>query len=193
MDRNAEDISLMVHSLSKMFRIGLSGGRNFIRLRDELEHVRCFIDIQQARMPGRKIDYEANVPAYLKDYFVPKIILQPFIENSMKHGYEGQDGEVWIRIQVMQEAEEEQGGDLLITIVDEGAGFPDQWSIEQTSGIGMKNVLERIQMYCGSRYGIEWNNQPSGGAQVVIRLPALRTPQEVEACLTRNSERFDGM
>lgn len=193
MDRNAEDISLMVHSLSKMFRIGLSGGRNFIRLRDELEHVRCFIDIQQARMPGRKIDYEANVPAYLKDYFVPKIILQPFIENSMKHGYEGQDGEVWIRIQVMQEAEEEQGGDLLITIVDEGAGFPDQWSIEQTSGIGMKNVQERIQMYCGSRYGIEWNNQPSGGAQVVIRLPALRTPQEVEACLTRNSERFDGM
>lgn len=194
MDHKAEDISLMVYSLSKMFRIGLSSGRNFIRLRDELEHVKCFIDIQKARMAGRKINYEADVPAYLKDYFVPKIILQPFIENSMKHGYEGKEGEVWIGIKVMQDAEEGRGhGDLLITIADEGEGFPDHWDIEQTSGIGMKNVQERIQMYCGSPYGIEVRNRASGGAEVVIRLPALRTPEEVDKCLASNSERFDGM
>lgn len=189
MDYKAEEISLMVNSLSKMFRIGLSGGRSFIRLRDELEHVNRYIDIQRARMADRQIEYTAHVPATLKDYYVPKIILQPFIENSMKHGYADKVMEV-VRISVAVEAIEDT---LVITITDEGSGLPEEWTLAQSTGIGIKNVQERIWMYCGKSYGIELSNRPEGGAAVVIRLPILRNQEEVEACLAKNSEGFDGM
>src|SRR5690606_8723744 len=106
LDYRAEEISRMVNSLSKMFRIGLSGGRNFILLRDELEHVSSYIDIQRARMSDREIDLELKVPAQFKECFVPKIILQPFIENSMKHGYvDKQEATLRIIVEVRQDAE----------------------------------------------------------------------------------------
>ncbi len=188
MDYHAEEISLMVNALSKMFRIGLSGGRHFIRLHDELEHVKCYIDIQRARMANREIRYEVNVPGSLKECFVPKIILQPFIENSMKHGYANRPDEP-VRISV-DAALDEEGGRLIIRIADQGEGLPEGWSLERTAGIGMRNVQERIWMYCGRAYGITARRRAEGGTEIVIELPVLRTQEEADASLEMRSERL---
>ena len=178
----------MVNSLSKMFRIGLSGGRHFIRLRDELEHAKCYIDIQRARMAHREIRYEVNVPGSLKECFVPKIILQPFIENSMKHGYAERTGEP---VSIAVHAEwDEAGEQLLLRITDQGDGLPDGWSLEGTTGIGMRNVQERIWMYCGREYGITAKNREEGGTEIVVVLPVLRTQEEADASLEMRSERL---
>lgn len=86
MDYDAEDISYMITQLGKMLRIGLSGGRMLIRLRDELEHARCYVSIQRERLPIA-IAYTESIPdPAVRSYFIPKVILQPLIENSIIHG-----------------------------------------------------------------------------------------------------------
>lgn len=188
MDYRAEEISRMVNSLSRMFRIGLSGGRHFIPLREELEHAQCYMDIQRIRL-NRDLRFEIRVPAYLKDYYVPKIILQPFIENSMKHGYDGKSaGQEHIRIDAAHEDER-----LRIIIEDNGIGLSEAWNAEQSAGIGIRNVQTRIRMYCGEAYGAELFNREEGGVRVVIRLPPLQSPEEVKDCLERNNEWLESM
>lgn len=189
MDYQAEEISRMVNSLSKMFRIGLSGGRHFIRLRDELEHVRSYVEIQRMRAPQRRFEFEVTAPADCKNLYVPKIILQPFVENSMKHGYpDPVEDTVYIQIEVRKV---HPSRELHIEIRDRGIGFPAGWSLETSTGIGMKNVQERIRMYCGMDFGIEIDHPPEGGARIILRLPILRTEQEAEQCLAFNSDSFD--
>lgn len=183
MDYNADDISVMINSLSKMFRIGLSGGQSFIRLREELEHVKHYIDIQRMRLPDRTIVYEYNVPASCKDYRVPKVILQPIIENSMLHGYPGQaNNVVQIDVTVAQ-----VGHALHIEITDDGVGLPADWTLETSKGIGIKNIQERVWMYCGQSYGITLSQREQGGTAAIMTLPVLRTEQEVEDMLAANS------
>ena len=188
MDYHAEEISRMVNSLSKMFRIGVSGGRCFIKLRDELEHAKSYIDIQQARMANRMIRYEENVPLSLKEYFVPKIIIQPFLENSIKHGYTNKPDEpVNIGVEAMIDESEKR---LRIKVIDNGDGLPEGWSLDHTKGIGMKNVQERIGMYCGHEYGFTARNREEGGTEIDIVLPLLKNQQEADAILDRLSARF---
>jgi two-component system sensor histidine kinase YesM len=186
MDRQAEDISVMVNQLSKMFRIGLSGGQKFITLRDELEHARCFINIQRARS-NQDMDYEVKVPAGMKDFYVPKIILQPFIENSLKHGYTNGIHEK-IRIQVEAENLYDQ---LHIRITDYGSGLPEGWVLEETTGIGVKNVQERIWMYCGKSYGIELANHEQGGTRVRIILPVIENEAALQDWLIKGQDWLD--
>lgn len=180
MDHQAEDISVMVNQLSRMFRIGLSGGQTFIKLQDELEHAKCFIQIQRLRLK-QEILYEVKIPAVLKEYYVPKIVLQPFIENSMRHGYaEGFDGAIRVRLSASRK-EGPQHEWLEITIADEGGGLPAGWSMADAKGIGIRNVQERIWMHCGAEYGIELSNREEGGTQVRIRLPVIRNAEELHA------------
>ncbi len=176
MDLKDEKISMMVNQLSKMFRIGLSGGKKMIPLRDELEHVRCYVNIQRAQH-RRKIDFIVDMPPSLKALYVPKIILQPFVENSMRHGYPDLHQDV-IEIRLQAEIVEEDQTYLEIRIEDNGIGFPPDWNMAEAKGIGIQNVQERIQMYCGSQYGIQLSNAADGGARVQIRLPVIRNEQE---------------
>lgn len=168
MDHDVDNVENMVNNLSKMLRIGLSGGLNFIQLREELEHARSFVDIQKQRLT-QKIEYKVRVPAKLKDLYVPKIIIQPFIENSLKHGYSLTDTEN-IHLHVHANIEEHQEI-LVLQIEDQGTGIPNDWSIEQSSGIGIKNVRERISLYCGEDYDVHVTNKEEGGVRVTIKLP----------------------
>ena len=86
LDYEAKDISRMIVQLSKLLRIGLSGGRLFIRVRDELEHARCYVSIQSERLPF-SIQYEERIDPRIRGCHIPKIILQPFIENAVMHGH----------------------------------------------------------------------------------------------------------
>lgn len=179
LDYEAKDISRMIVQLSKLLRIGLSGGKLFIRVRDELEHARCYVSIQSERLPF-SIQYEERIDPRIRGCYIPKIILQPFIENAVMHGQP--KGEV-LHIQVHMDPDDGPASDVMIRIKDNGQGLPDGWSMDDSRGIGVRNVHQRIQLYCGHRYGVQLSNASSGGVEVKITLPRIGTEEQLNLWL----------
>ncbi|WP_426333909.1 histidine kinase [Paenibacillus silvae] len=179
LDYEAKDISRMIVQLSKLLRIGLSGGRLFIRVRDELEHARCYVSIQSERLPFA-IQYQERIDPRIRGCYIPKIILQPFIENAVMHGHANEET---LRIQVHIDQIDESVPDIRIRITDNGQGLPHEWSIEDSKGIGVRNVHQRIQLYCGQRYGVQLSNGGSGGVEVQITLPRIETEEQLNLWL----------
>ncbi|UPK44262.1 cache domain-containing sensor histidine kinase [Paenibacillus pabuli] len=186
LDYEAKDISRMIVQLSKLLRIGLSGGRLFIRVRDELEHARCYVSIQSERLPF-SIDYQEQIDPRVRGCYIPKIILQPFIENAVMHG---QPKEEKLRIQVdMWEMESiESPPKIIIRIKDNGQGLPEGWKLEETTGIGIRNVHQRIQLYCGTGYGVDICAGELGGVEVTITLPHIETEEQLNLWLGGENE-----
>jgi sensor histidine kinase YesM len=179
LDYEAKDISRMIVQLSKLLRIGLSGGRLFIRVRDELEHARCYVSIQSERLPF-SIQYEERIDPRIRGCHIPKIILQPFIENAVMHGH---PSEGTLRIHVCIAPAEGSVADITIRIADNGQGLPEGWNMEDARGIGVRNVHQRIQLYCGQRYGVQLRNGGSGGVEVEITLPRIETEEQLNLWL----------
>lgn len=180
MDYQARDISRMIVKLSKLLRIGLSGGRLFIRVRDELEHARCYISIQEERLPF-SIDYEEQIDPRVRGCYIPKIILQPFIENAVMHGHPA-GGVLRIRVEMRAEPDGPQSK-VIIRITDNGQGLPEGWKLEEASGIGVRNVHQRIQLYCGTAYGVLLRSAESGGVQVTLTLPRIDNEEQLNLWL----------
>lgn len=176
MDYQARDISRMIVQLSKLLRIGLSGGKLFIRVRDELEHARCYVSIQAERLPFA-IDYEERVDPLVRGCYIPKIILQPFIENAVMHGHPA-DGVLQIRVDIQAETSNSKDR-LVIRITDNGQGLPDGWALGETTGIGVRNVHQRIQLYCGTGYGVQLGTAESGGVRVTLTLPRIESEEQL--------------
>ncbi|MEN1989431.1 sensor histidine kinase [Paenibacillus hubeiensis] len=176
MDYQARDISRMIVQLSKLLRIGLSGGKLFIRVRDELEHARCYVSIQAERLPFA-IDYEERVDPLVRGCYIPKIILQPFIENAVMHGHPA-DGALQIRVDIQAETSNSKD-QLVIRITDNGQGLPDGWALGETTGIGVRNVHQRIQLYCGTGYGVQLGTAESGGVRVTLTLPRIESEEQL--------------
>ncbi|WP_336765583.1 cache domain-containing sensor histidine kinase [Paenibacillus sp. USHLN196] len=179
LDYEAKDISRMIVQLSKLLRIGLSGGRLFIRVRDELEHARCYVSIQSERLPF-SIQYQEQIDPCIRSCYIPKIILQPFIENAVMHGH---PEEGTLRIQVHMHEAEGSHPDIVIRITDNGQGLPEGWKVEDTCGIGVRNVHQRIQLYCGKRYGVQLSDGELGGVEVTITLPRIETDEQLNLWL----------
>lgn len=180
-NRKYEVAVTMVTALARLFRISLSKGRTIIPVCDELEHVRNYLTIQQMRYKNKfQFDIEAE-PETLNCATI-KLIIQPLVENAIYHGMEfmSGDGEIHIRAYL-------KDGDLYIDIVDNGLGMlqeqadallrdPDAVkpspSSGRGSGIGLRNVAERIRLYFGTAYGLAIYSEPDEGTTVRIHLPA---------------------
>ena len=168
-----EDVIDMVNSLSTFFRNSLNQGEDIISLRSELIQARSYLEIQQIRYSDI-LSWEISVPEELQDCTVPKLILQPLIENALYHGIKNRRGRGLITI-----TGEESGEDLLLFVKDNGAGMTaDQLATLQSgnfeehhSGLGLKNVHQRIRLYCGSPYGLSFSSVPGEGTTVTVRLP----------------------
>ncbi|WP_042198745.1 cache domain-containing sensor histidine kinase [Paenibacillus camerounensis] len=184
MDYNAQDISFMITQLGKMLRIGLSGGKMLIRLRDELEHARCYISIQQERLPF-SIEYtEAIADPAVRSNYIPKVILQPLIENAIIHGSKAHDpGPLVIRVEIREIKPQGSQPFLQICVLDNGCGLPEDWSMDNVKGIGTRNVMNRIQLYCGEPYGLYLANLPEKGVAAMITLPVIETEEQLERLL----------
>jgi len=174
----------MVTALARLFRISLSKGKNIITVEDELEHVRNYLTIQKMRYKN-KFSYEIiTEPAVLQCATI-KLIVQPLVENAIYHGMEFMSGDGEIIIKAYCE-----GGDLFIDIEDNGLGMPQEQAeallTEETtkkrskgSGIGLKNVQERIQLYFGAEYGLSIYSEPDEGTTARIHLP-VKTLEELD-------------
>lgn len=174
-----EEVVDMVTSLAKLFRISISKGKNVITVREEIEHARNYLLIQKIRYKD-KFDYVIDVPEEMLELPVPKLILQPIIENSIYHGIEYMVDEGLITIRVSLTA-----SDMILEVEDNGLGM-DKSTIEKLlfrrdleieshkgSGVGVRNVDERIKLRYGENYGIAITSEIEEGTTVQIRVPRL--------------------
>ena len=164
-----DDMSRVLELMGRMFRIGLSNGEYMIAISDELEHIRCYLEVQQIRL-GDSVTCEIDMPESLLSLYILKLTLQPFIENAVMHGRSGAE-RVHIRIHGTETA-----AGILITIADDGSGMNEDWrkrKPRKTGGYGIRNVKERIDAYFNGPYGIRIRSEPGRGTQVSILLPKI--------------------
>lgn len=176
-NENSDKAVNIVTALAKFFRISLSKGKNIITVKDEVEHVRNYLMIQNMRFKNR-FEYSIDVDEEVLSYSSLKLMLQPLVENAIYHGMEFMDGDGEIDVKVFKEDDS-----LYFMITDNGLGMSED-TVEtllskdfvpskKGSGIGVKNVNERIKLYFGSEYGLKVESEPDEGTKITIHLPAV--------------------
>lgn len=170
-DRN---VSRMLSLLGKMLRIGLARGASFLSVRDEMEHLSCYVELQKVRHLNR-IAMEVSYPETLGRCMVPKLLVQPFVENALLYAFPGNaPGQVRVRV-------DEEEGDLVFTVADNGRGMelPAAARARSRGGGGIRNVEERIRLYFGAKYGLTIDSGSNRGTTVRIRIPKV-APEQLE-------------
>lgn len=171
-----KDVITMVTALARLFRISISKGRNVISVQEELEHARNYLIIQKIRYKN-KFTFEIQAQEEAMKCRTLKLILQPIIENAIYHGIEYMVDEGFIKITVSIVENK-----LLYEVSDNGLGMPPdildnllsgEYRRREGSGVGVKNVHERIQLYYGGEYGLEINSRLEEGTDVKIWLPLI--------------------
>lgn len=176
---SAADIVHLVDALTNMFRVGLSQGRDIISLGDEIRHVSNYLYIQKTRY-REKLNYEIDIDERLHRCRVPKLILQPLVENSIYHGIKEKRGPGKIRITAEIP---EEGGVLCLRVWDNGAGIPPDRlaqlnralsapaSSEEKPSFGLFYVAERIRLSYGAGFGLRLESVFQEETTAVITLP----------------------
>ena len=164
-----EKVISITKSLANYFRLSLSNGHEKIPLKDEIMHTKEYLFIQKQRYED-KLSYFFNIEdESLLSIEVPKIIIQPIVENSIYHGIKNLSGNGIITIDVYRE-----NSTVNISVKDNGIGFEKakQFKKSKTGGVGTQNVDKRIKFYYGKNYGVFINkNSKIEGAEVVIKIP----------------------
>ncbi|WP_251552282.1 cache domain-containing sensor histidine kinase [Neobacillus muris] len=174
----AEDVADLVGSLSRLFRIGLNQGRDNIPLSEEIEHIHSYLKIQKARYKD-KLNYTLDVDEHLHQASMPKLVLQPIVENAIYHGIKERRGPGHILIEA-----KEWMGNLRIRVIDDGKGMPKEKLAElqrnlaapesgTNLGYGMRNTQTRIKYTCGEPYGLSIESEEGKGTTVAILLPLI--------------------
>lgn len=166
-----------VTALARFFRLSLGKGKNIVTVKDEIDHVKNYLMIQHMRFKN-KFDYEFDIAEDVLELPSLKLMLQPLVENAIYHGMEFMDGDGMIMVKAWREEDE-----LYLSVADNGLGMTED-KVEtiltgksasgngRGSGIGVKNVNERIKLYFGEAYGLTIDSEPDEGTTVIIHLPA---------------------
>ncbi len=176
------EIATLSTSLAGLLRTGISGDQ-YITLEKELETVKNYCEIQKIRFDD-SFELIIQVPSKLESLYVPKLILQPMVENSIIHGLEGRhDGVITISA-----VKDDEKNELLITITDNGSGISDEMikalesdDPEALKGhLGINNVNTIIRICFGAGYGVKAERVEEGGTKICITLPVLNEAPEQE-------------
>ncbi|KQO16647.1 sensor histidine kinase [Paenibacillus sp. Leaf72] len=164
-----------IHNMAKIFRKSISWKRSFVTIRDELELIESFLEIQKYRFDN-KLQFQIAVEQSLLEYEIPKMTLLPFVENASIHGIESSPGIGFITIQIGQDK-----GRILFVIADNGGGMSEEkleelhhyFSEDVTMGdsVGMKNVLTRLKLCYGDAFDYTINSHAGKGTRIMLRLP----------------------
>lgn len=168
----------MVGSLSDFFRTSLNRGKDIVTIKEELQHVRSYLQIQQVRYQDI-MQYSIAVPDELNQYLIPKITIQPLVENALYHGIKNK--RCIGKIEVTGWKEEDC---FFIAVEDNGIGIAEQRLKQVREGIehkvqtgegiyGLYNVNERIRLNFGKEYGITIESKYGENTVVLIRLPCV--------------------
>jgi two-component system LytT family sensor kinase len=168
---NPNQARVMVVKLSKVLRRLLRKHENFSRLRDELNFIEDYLSIEVIRF-GDKLRYETDVAANTLDMLVPSMVLQPLVENSIKHGLSSKVEGGTIRIRTHRTETR-----LHLLVEDDGVGISEEklGTLLEHGGIGVSNVNERLKVLFGAEYRMWIESQPGSGTRVQIEVPELET------------------
>lgn len=171
--KNADAVQ-MVHALARLFRISISKGHELIPIAKEIEHAESYLQIQKYRYKNQ-FTYHFEVDPACTGYLCNKITLQPLIENAITHGLDLMVDEGHIEVTVRQDGE-----DILFSVSDNGVGMePEQVAAilhrepSDRTGIGIKNVNDRLRIYFGESYGLQIESVPDEGTTVTVRMPKV--------------------
>lgn len=176
------DICEIVNSLSRFFRLSLNKGNDFYTIADELNHLKCYINILKIKYRD-SIDFTQDIDDECLRYKTIKILLQPIVENSVCHGIEPKGGKGKIHIKIYR-----QDHTIKMEVFDNGIGINEetQQEIEDSfktnnnkKGYGMANIDERIKIYFGIHYGLSIERNQPCGTKVTIVIPAQLHSQQV--------------
>lgn len=174
-----DDVSTAVQSLSRFYKLTLSRKQSISTIAQETEHATIYLEIQNMRYHN-SISFVSDIPDELMEYQIPKLTLQPLIENAVLHGILEKDDKTgtivltgWI-----------EDTSIVLLISDDGVGIPSEklsailsGNGNSTSGgtnIAVYNTHRRLQILYGSDYGLTYSSTPGSGTEVEIRIPAIR-------------------
>ncbi|MDO4518731.1 MAG: histidine kinase [Eubacteriales bacterium] len=178
-----EEISDVVQNLSRFYKLTLSKTNGISDIGNEVEHVTIYVRLQNMRYSDN-IQLITDIPDELQIYQIPKLTLQPVIENAILHGILAKDSKSgtivltgWL-----------EGNDVVLFISDNGVGIPKEKldviltgsgnSFRGGNNIAVYNTHRRLQVLYGSNYGLHYSSQLGQGTEVEIRIPALRSPTQ---------------
>ncbi len=174
-DKDEYDISNAINALANIFRYAIVNSNQEVTVREEIEWLRQYIHLQQFRLKNSfacKIDVNADV----MDCKVHKLLMQPYVENSIIHGFEGMKENALLEVKLFTQEEH-----LIIRIIDNGVGMPQELLAHINSGcedmtgdrthIGMSNVAIRLRMYYGESARVEASGGADGGTCIQITIP----------------------
>ncbi|WP_433941656.1 sensor histidine kinase [Paenibacillus lautus] len=166
-----EKLQDMVVQLAQFYRLTLNSGRILIPIASEIEQANAYLDIQKVKY-GQRMEVTFDIDTNIWPYETVKLILQPFIENVLKHAWSGD--RIHIRVSVQKE-----GDDILYRIIDDGLGMKQERIHEifdprdnSHTGCGIRNIDQRVKLHYGSEYGVSIFSKVGIGTSVQIRIPA---------------------
>jgi len=173
----AHDVSDRLAEFAAMFRYTMDIEHEDVSLEEEIEHLQHYIVLQQGRYK-QKLQFDLDYSDEARYISIPKMTLQPLVENSIIHGLERGNGQIYIRVSIVMTS-----STLLIKVIDNGKGFTDQ-QIEQVKasyveqvvvaekrGIGLSNVLKRLMLYYGNGFHWSITSKPYEKTIVALSLP----------------------
>lgn len=172
----ATDVSRMIQLLSKYFRLSLNRGRDIVSIDDELNLARIYLDMQNSRFMGR-ISVSFSIDEKVRQYCIPKLTLQPIIENAVMHGLQRKENTCW-KISISANI---IGEEIKFEISDNGAGMSKEVLAlllgepkeKKTFSYGLYNVNKRLQLLFGEEYGVSAESVLDQGSTITIRIKAI--------------------
>ena len=169
LENNQDQISDILSKLSFMMRYSVKSTDTKVPLREDLTYINSYISLMQLRS-NHKFAFEKDIDESLMDQLVPKFILQPFVENAILHGFTDN-----LQHYSLCVTGKRRGDDIVFTVQDNGQGVEADKILamrdEKTTGIGIQNTNNRIQLYYGSNYGVHINSKLGVGTVVTITIP----------------------
>jgi two-component system sensor histidine kinase YesM len=187
-EEETDKISKLAASLSAFYKYRIRGQGTFVSIRDEIEEISNYIDIQKLRY-GNSIECRFELDESLIDRLTIKMIVQPLVENAIFHGLCCKDGATGIIIRIVLADKNDPDGDFFIEVIDNGAGIPPQIleTINQhlaecaappIDGYGIYNVNERIRLFFGKPYGLSYESRINEGTCARLKLPQIKDKEK---------------
>jgi two-component system sensor histidine kinase YesM len=177
---NIKEIPEISEALARFYRLTLNNGHNIISIAEEIEQAKAYLEIKKIRYRER-LSYHFDIDERVNDLKTIKLILQPFIENSIIHGMYNEDRKVTIVVKaIYKEAFVE------ISIIDDGMGISEdvlreliQEESKERKGYGITNVDKRIKMYFGESCGVSIFSRLGIGTSVTIKIPCILSEEDI--------------
>jgi two-component system LytT family sensor kinase len=168
-----ETARVLIVKLSALLRRLLRSQDHFVTLREELEAIDEYLDIECVRF-GSRLNVVKEIAPESLDAVVPSLILQPLVENSLKHGLADKIGTGELVLRSTRER-----GRTVIEVIDNGLGMTPDRTQDAPGGIGLRNVNERLHVIYGANYRLHLASVPGRGTRARVEIPELATPERV--------------